>query len=98
MKASRSFKLMMLSSTIKTLMGGTELSSRLEGIEDFDVAEGDLTLAGVAFRLLRGRDGRSVDESRAAGVGGVLDGFAGTGASTAGGVGSGGGAGVPLTC
>lgn len=100
MKASSNFKLMMLSSTIKTLIGGTEPSRSEDAPADLAVPPGDLAPAapfiGVGFLLRRGLAGRKVLFSLAAGVGGVPTGLMVGGASGAGGVGSGGAAGMVL--
>jgi hypothetical protein len=78
MKASRSLKLIILSSTIKTLIGGTAPSSRDGGSVVLTPALGDLTVAvpsvGVSFLWRRGRAGFSVLWTCEAGVGGVLPG------------------------
>lgn len=100
-------RLMMLSSTIRTLIGGTEPSSILDtfgsaGLVPYGSACGAgllrflIAFSGVGFRVLRGRDERCP----CADPGAALEGVGGVeflAASGAGGVGSGGAdAGTPF--
>lgn len=96
MNASKSFKLIMLSSTISTLMGGTEPSSSeahalFLGAPELIVG---VPFVGVIFLPpFFIRWARGARWSRMPGVGGVA---AVGGASGAGGVGNGGGCGMPF--
>lgn len=94
--------LMMLSSTISTLIGGTELSSTLDrpvklrfGL--YVSTGGDRPLdgfPGVGLRVLRGREVRPPLDIKVFGVGGPEPGLFTGGASAAGGVGRDGGGGA----
>jgi len=95
MNASRSFKLMILSSTISTLIGGTE-PSKSEAHALFLPAPTVGIFVGVGFLTFFGRWDRGARWSRIPGVGGVVATFEVGGASGAGGVGNGGGCGMPF--
>jgi len=93
MNASKSFKLIMLSSTIKTLIGGTDPSNK-DVNELPPLPACAVPFVGVLFLGLRGLDARGC--KCAPGVGGVLMGLFVDDTSDAGGVGRGGAAGTPF--